>query len=142
MMRTDRISVSLSILALCMLAFPVAALADDAGLATKLLGKWEGQWEMPGTNMKGNLTIKITAAKGNTVDGETMWFRTSVGDVPDHFSGATVKGRRLKANGKLMDFVVTVSEDGMSIEGKWNNHAIELGATVNGGGPIKLKKVE
>lgn len=142
MMRTCRILFSLSILALCMLAFPIAALADDAGLATKLLGKWEGQWEKPGTNRKGNLTIKITAAKGNAVDGETMWFGTSVGDVPDHFSGATVKGQRLKAVGNTIDFVVTVSEDGMSLEGRWNNHAMGLGATANSSGPIKLEKVE
>lgn len=45
-MRTRRLSfLARSILTLCVLTFPVPALADDAGLATKLLGKWEGQWE-------------------------------------------------------------------------------------------------
>ncbi len=140
-MRICRLSsLALSTLALCLLAIPVAALADDAGLAAKLVGKWEGQWEKPSANMKGNLTIKITAAKGNTVDGETMWFATSVGDVRDRFSGATVKGRKLNAGGDAMDFVVTVSEDGTSIEGKWSNHPALSG--MNSSGPIKLKKVE
>lgn len=96
---------------------------------------------MGSNSRQGNLTIKITAAKGNTVDGETTWFGTSVGDVSDRFSGAKLKDRRLKVYGDTMDFVVTVSEDGTSIEGQWSNHAAALSGR-NASGPIKLKKVE
>lgn len=129
MIRTCR----LSLLALCMLAFPVAALSDDAGLAARLVGKWEGQWAF--AENKGNLAVKITAAKGATVDGEMTWFGTVAGDVPDRFSGAKLKNRRLEVSGDTMNFVATVSEDEKSMDGKWSNN---FGAT----GAIKLKKVE
>jgi len=123
----------LSLLALCMLAFPVAALADDAGLAAKLVGKWEGQWEFG--DVKGNLTVKITAAKDATVEGEMTWFGTAAGDVSERFKVAKVKGRQLKVSGDAMSFVATVSEDEKSMDGKWTN---DFGVT----GPLKLKKIE
>jgi hypothetical protein len=139
-MRTRRLSfLARSLLTLCVLAFPVLAFADDAGLAARLTGKWAGQWE--NAFCQGDLTIRITAAKGSTLDGESIWFGTVVGDVSDSFSGATLRYRVLKAIGKTMDFVVTVSEDGTSFDGRWFNHAESYGG-LRANGPIKLKKVE
>lgn len=63
------------------------------------------------------------------------WFGTVAGDVPDRFSGAKLKNRRLEVSGDTMNFVATVSEDEKSMDGKWSNN---FGAT----GAIKLKKVE
>ena len=124
---------TLSLLALCLLAVPAAALADDAGLAAKLVGKWEGQWEFG--DVKGNLTVKITAAKDAAVDGEMTWFGTAAGDVTEHFKVGKVKGRQLKVSGDAMNFVATVSEDEKSMDGKWTN---DFGVS----GPLKVKKAE
>jgi hypothetical protein len=129
MIRTCR----LSLLALCMLAFPAAALADDAGLAAKLVGKWEGQWSF--AEVKGNLTVKVTAVKDATLEGESTWFGTVAGDVTEKFKTAKVKGRQLKVSGDAMSFVVTVSEDEKSMDGKWTN---DMGVS----GPLTVKKVE
>ena len=139
-MRIRRLSfLACALLTLCVLAFPVHARADDAGLAARLIGRWDGQWE--NAFCKGGLTIRITAANGNTLDGETTWFGTVVGDVSDRFSGATLRFRVLKAAGNTMDFVVTVSEDGTSLEGRWFNHSEAYGG-LRANGPIKLKKQE
>ncbi|HVO50755.1 MAG TPA: hypothetical protein VMV60_07160 [Thermoanaerobaculia bacterium] len=139
-MRIRRLSfLARSLLTLCVLALPVPARADDAGLAARLVGKWDGQWQ--NAFCKGGLTIRITAAKGNTLDGETIWLGTIVGDVSDRFSGATLKFRVLKATGNTMDLVVKVSEDGTSLEGWWFNHAGAYGG-LRANGPIKLKKLE
>jgi hypothetical protein len=124
-------SCRLFLLAICMLAFPFAALADDADLAARLVGKWEGRWEFGDAG--GRLTARITSAKRNSLEGETTWFGTVAGDVSDRFGSATLKGRKLKVSEQTMDFVVTVSEDGTSMEGKWTNPA---GVT----GPMTLKK--
>jgi hypothetical protein len=123
-------SCRLSLLAICMLAFPFAALADDADLAAKLVGTWEGRWVFGDAG--GKLTARITAAKGNSLDGETTWFGTVAGDFNDSFTGAKLKDRKLKVSEGTMDFVVTVSEDGTSMEGKWTSPV----AT----GPMSLKK--
>lgn len=120
-----------SLLALCLLALPFKALADDAALAAKLVGSWEGRWEYAGAG--GKLTAAIASAKGDTLDGETKWFETVAGDVTDAFSGARLKDRKLEASGQAMSFVVTVSEDGKSMKGKWTNPA---GAS----GSMTLKK--
>lgn len=122
---------TLSLLAICMLAFPFAALADDADLAAKLVGSWEGKWEFGDAG--GKLTARITSAKGNSLEGTTKWFGTVAGDVTDRFSSAKLKDRKLEVSEQTMDFVVTVSEDGTFMEGKWTNPA---GIT----GPMSLKK--
>jgi hypothetical protein len=128
MMTTRR----LILLAICILAFPFAALADDAELAAKLVGNWEGRWEFADNG--GKLTVKITAAKGDSLEGESMWFATVAGDFKDSFSKAILKDRKLKVSEQTMDFVVTVSEDGKSMEGKWTSPMAS--------GPMKIKKVE
>jgi hypothetical protein len=124
---------TLSLLALCLLAIPAAAFADDAGMAAGLVGTWKGQWEFG--DVKGNLTLKITAAKDAAVDGEMTWFGTAAGDVTEHFKVGKVKGRQLKVSGDAMSFVATVSEDGKSMDGKWTN---DFGVS----GPLKVKKAE
>jgi hypothetical protein len=123
----------LSLLALCMLAFPAAALADDAGLAAKLVGTWKGQWAFG--EVKGNLTVKVTAAKDATLEGETTWFGTVAGDVTERFKVAKVKGRKLNVSGDAMSFVATVSDDEKSIDGKWTN---DMGVS----GTLKAGKAE
>jgi hypothetical protein len=123
-------SCRLSLLAMCMLAFPFTALADDVALAAKIVGSWEGRWEYGDAG--GKLTAKITSAKGNSLEGETKWFGTVAGDFSDSFSSAKLTDRKLKVSERTMDFVVTVSEDGTSMEGKWTSPA----AT----GPMSLKK--
>jgi hypothetical protein len=112
-------SCGLTLLAVCMLAFPGAAPADDADLASRLVGSWEGRWEFG--DVGGRLTARITSAKGDSLEGETMWFGTTAGDVGDKFKSAKLKNRKLKVSEETMDFVVTVSEDGTSMEGKWTN---------------------
>jgi hypothetical protein len=124
---------TLTLLALCILAVPLTALADDAGLAAKLVGKWEGQWSFG--EVKGNLTIKVTAAKDATLEGETTWFATVAGDVTERFKTAKLKGRKLNVSGDVMTFVATVSEDEKSMDGKWTN---DMGVS----GPLTVKKVE
>lgn len=124
-------SCRLSLLAICALAFSFTALADDAGLAAKLVGSWEGRWEFGGAG--GRLTARITSAQGSSLEGETMWFGTAAGDVGDKFKSAKLKSRKLKVAEETMDFAVTVSEDGTSMEGTWTN---PFGIS----GPMSLKK--
>ena len=123
----------LSLLALCLLAIPAAALADDAGTAAGLVGTWKGQWEFG--DVKGNLTVKVTAAKDATLEGETTWFGTVAGDVTERFKVAKVKGRQLKVSGDAMSFVATISDDGKSMDGKWTN---DMGVS----GPFKVRKAD
>jgi len=125
-------SFGLFLLATCLLASPFAALADDEALAAKLVGSWEGRWEYGDAG--GKLTVKITSAKGSSLEGETKWYGTVAGDFGDSFSGAKLKDRKLKVSEQTMDFVATVSEDGTSMEGKWTSPV----AT----GPMSLKKKE
>jgi hypothetical protein len=128
---------AIALLALGMLAFPFAALADDAppadkdaALAAKLVGNWEGRWEYGDAG--GKLTVTITSAKGNSLEGKSTWFGTVAGDFNDTFSSAKLKDRKFKVGEPTMDFVATVSEDGTSMEGKWTSPAAA--------GPLKLKK--
>jgi len=120
----------LSLLAVSLVVFATAAPADDAALAAKLVGSWEGKWQYE--NMGGKLTAKITSSSGNSLKGETVWFGTAVGDFSDRFSSAKVKDGKLKVSEQIMDFEATVSEDGSSMEGTWTSPA--------GSGPMSLKK--
>ena len=113
-----------------MLTFSPAARADDAALAAKLVGTWEGKWEFNGVG--GKLTAKITSSAGNSLKGETTWFGTAVGDFSDRFTSAKVKEGKLKVSEQTMDFEATVSEDGNSVEGTWTSPV----AT----GPMSLKR--
>jgi len=122
---------TLSLLALCLFAVPAAVLADDAGTAAGLVGTWDGQWEFG--EIKGNLTVKITAAKDAGVEGEMTWFGTAAGDVTERFKVAKVKGQQLKVSGDAMSFVATVSGDGKSMDGKWTN---DMGVS----GPLKVRR--
>ena len=127
----------LVLLAICMLAFPLALLAEDAppadkdaALAAKLVGSWEGKWEF--ANAGGRLTVTITAANGSSLEGKSVWYETVAGDFADTFSKAALKDRKLKVSESTMDFVATVSEDGTSMEGKWSSPMAS--------GPLNLKK--
>jgi hypothetical protein len=122
---------------ICIVALPLAALAEDpapadkdAALAAKLVGNWEGKWEF--ANNGGRLTVTITAAKDNTLEGKSVWYETVAGDFADTFSKATLKDRKLKVSESTMDFTATVSEDGKSMEGKWTSPMAS--------GPLNLKK--
>jgi hypothetical protein len=55
-----------------------------------------------------------------------------VGDFSDRFSSAKVKDGKLKVSQQTMDFVVTISEDGNTLEGTWTSPVAS--------GPMKLKK--
>ena len=123
-------SFRLSLLTLGLVALPV--LADDAEQAAKLVGTWEGKWEY--AEMSGKLTAKITAASGNTLKGETVWYATAVGDFNDRFTKAILKGSKLKVTEQTMDFEVTLSEDGKSMVGTWTSPAAS--------GPMSLKLKE
>jgi hypothetical protein len=125
------------LLALCMLAVPMAALAadappsdKDAALAAKLVGNWEGRWMF--ADAGGKVIVTITAAKGNSLEGKSTWFETVAGDFNDTFTSATLKDRKLKVGESTMDFTATVSEDGTSMEGKWSSPMAS--------GPLKLQK--
>ena len=120
----------LSLLVVGMLAFPMVVRADDAALAAKLVGTWEGRWEY--ADMGGKLTAKITSSSGNALKGETTWFGTAVGDFSDRFNSAKVKDGKLKVSEQTMDFEATVSEDGSALEGTWTSPVAS--------GPMKLKK--
>jgi len=120
----------LSLLAVCVLTMAPAALADDAALAAKLVGNWEGKWEFGEAG--GRLTARITASSGNTLKGETKWFATAVGDFSDRFSSAKLKDGKLKVSERTMDFEATVSEDGTSMTGTWSSPMAS--------GPMSLKK--
>ncbi len=123
-------SFRLPLVASCLLALPSAALADDAALAARLVGTWEGRWEYGETG--GKLMVDVKAASGNSLRGETTWYGTAVGDFRDRFSGAKLKDGKLKASESTMDFEALVSEDGTAMEGKWTSPA--------GSGPLKLRK--
>lgn len=119
-----------SLLAVSLLTFSPAALADDVALAAKLVGTWEGKWEF--NDMGGKLIARITSSSGNTLKGETTWFGTAVGDFSDRFTSAKVKDGKLKVSEPTMDFEATVSEDGTTMKGTWTSPV----AT----GPMNLKK--
>ena len=125
-------SCRLSLLAVAVLALPAAAQADDAALAAKLVGSWEGKWEY--AEMSGKLTAKITSASGNSLKGETIWYATAVGDFNDRFTKATLKAGKLKVVEQTMDFEVTVTADGSSMVGTWTSPVAS--------GPMSMKKKE
>ena len=123
-------SIRLSLLAATILLVAPAARADDASLAAKLVGAWEGRWEY--AEAGGKLTAKITSSSGNSIKGETTWFATAVGDFSDRISSAKLKDGKLKVSEQTMDFEVTISEDGTTMEGTWTSPMAS--------GPMKLKK--
>lgn len=104
--------------------------ADDAALAARLVGTWEGRWQYE--DMSGRLTIRITSASGNSLKGESTWYATAVGDFSDRFTSARVTSGKLKATERTMDFEATVSEDGNTLEGTWTSPA--------GSGPMKVQR--
>lgn len=106
------------IAALVLAAVP-ALPADDAATAAKLVGTWEGRWEFG--DMGGKLVVKITAATGNVLKGESTWFGTAVGDFSDKFTKATVKGREVKFPEPTMDFDGILSEDDLAMKGTWTS---------------------
>jgi hypothetical protein len=129
----------LTLVAACILALPLSALAadpapapadKDAAFAAKLVGNWEGRWMF--ADAGGKLTVTITSAKGNSLEGKSVWFETVAGDFADTFTTATVKDLKLKVAESTMDFKATVSEDGLSMEGTWTSPMAS--------GPLKLKK--
>ena len=123
-------SLRLALTTACVLAMAPVAHADDAALAAKLVGAWEGRWEYD--QVGGKLTVTFKSAAGDTLKGESTWFGTAVGDFSDSFSKAKVKGLKLKVPESTMDFEATVSEDGTSLAGTWSSPM----AT----GALKLKK--
>jgi hypothetical protein len=120
----------LSLLTACMVVLAPAAMADDAALAAKLVGNWEGRWEFAESG--GKLTAKITSSSGNSLKGETTWYATAVGDFSDRFTSAKLKDGKLKVAEQTMDFEATVSEDGTTMTGTWTSPMAS--------GPMSLKK--
>jgi hypothetical protein len=113
----------LFLLPACVLALSsVAFAADDAALAAKLVGQWEGTWEYDSAPSK--LTATFTAATGNILTGETLWYATAKGDLKDTFTKATLKGGKLNVPESTINFTAKVSEDGMSMTGEWSFGAI------------------
>lgn len=124
-------SFRLPFLVLGLVAAPLAAQADDAAMAAKLVGAWEGRWEFGGAG--GRLTARITAATGTALKGETTWFATAVGDFSDRITKSKLKGLKLTISEETMDFEATLSEDGTSMEGTWTSPMAS--------GPMRLKKL-
>ncbi|MBI4913363.1 MAG: hypothetical protein HY823_11535 [Acidobacteria bacterium] len=122
--------IRLPLLSVCLLALPLPAQEADAALAAQLVGEWEGRWEFEKNG--GRLTAKIRSGSGNSLKGETTWYATVVGDFNDSFTSAKVKGRKLTVREQTMDFEVTVSEDGTTLEGTWTSPVAS--------GPMKLLK--
>ena len=129
----------LALVVVCILALPLAAVAadpapapadKDAAFAAKLVGNWEGRWTF--AEAGGKLTVTVTSVKGNALEGKSVWFETVAGDFADTFTSATVKERKLKVGESTMDFVATISEDGLSMDGKWTSPMAS--------GPLTLKK--
>jgi hypothetical protein len=120
----------LSFLTLAILAAPAAAFADDAELAAKLVGTWEGRWTFGDAG--GKLVVTIKAAAGNALKGDSTWYDTAVGDHHDTFSKATIKGFKLAVREEVMDFEATVAADGTAIDGTWTSPMAS--------GPLSLKK--
>ena len=109
----------LPLLAVCVLALPSPAMADDAALASKLVGTWEGKWLYD--TMGGKLIVKITAASGTSLKGKSTWYATAVGDFEDSFTKTKLKDGKLTVSEATMDFEATVNEDGTSMEGTWTS---------------------
>lgn len=123
-------SFRLALLAVSVLAVqPV--LADDAALAAKLVGTWEGRWEFEKVGDK--VTATFASATGNVLKGSTLWYGTAVGDFKDSFTKARLKDGKLQVPESTMDFEATVSEDGTSMTGTWTSPMAS--------GVVKLRKV-
>jgi len=123
-------SCRLAVLAVSVLAIQ-PAFADDAALAAKLVGTWEGRWEFEKAGDK--VTATFASATGNVLKGSTIWFGTAVGDFKDSFTKAKLKDGKLQVPESTMDFAVTVSEDGTSMTGTWTSPMAS--------GAVNLKKV-
>ena len=121
-------SVRRSLLAASVLVAAPLAMADDAAVAASLVGTWEGKWSYD--TMGGKLQVKITAANGANLKGESIWFATAVGDFKDTFSKAKVKGNKLEVGEPTMDFEATISEDGKSMTGTWTSPMATGGLTL------------
>ena len=122
----------LPLLAACVLALPSPLLADDAALAAKLVGTWEGKWTFDTTG--GKLVVTIASASGTSLKGKSMWYATAVGDFGDAFTKTKLKDGKLTVTESTMDFEAKVSEDGTSMEGTWTSPMASGGVT--------LKKLE
>lgn len=117
-----------SLLAATLLVAAPLALADDASVAASLVGTWEGRWSYD--TMGGKLQVKITAANGANLKGESIWFATAVGDFKDTFSKAKVKGNKVEVGEPTMDFEATLSEDGQTMTGTWTSPVATGGLTL------------
>ena len=115
MLRMNRIP----LLVAGLLAFPAAGYADDAAVAAKLVGVWEGRWDYEGAGDK--LVVKVASAAGNILKGTSKWFGTAVGDFEDSFSKATLKDSKLKFPESTMDFEGVLAEEGTTMTGKWTS---------------------
>jgi hypothetical protein len=107
----------LPLLAACVLALPAAAQADDAALAAKLVGTWEGRWSYD--TMGGKLVVTITSAAGTSLKGKSTWYATAVGDFNDAFTKTKLKDGKLTVTEATMDFEATVNAEGTAMEGTW-----------------------
>ncbi len=129
-----KVSLVRSLLALCLMAMASSiALAADADIAPKLVGKWEGKWIFGSAG--GKLTAEITAAEGTQLKGEATWFGTAAGDLKLPFGKAEIKDGTVKIE-QMYNLSLTgkVSEDAKSMTGTWESAA--------GNGPMELKKID
>lgn len=122
---------------------------DDVGLASALVGRWEGTWashghDVPMMNLaalagnrqpKGRLVAVIDSAQGVDVRGRASWFSTSVGDLELDFMLARVKGGRLFVDHhRGFSFEASLSADGQSMSGSFTNRQ-------GGSGSLEIRKV-
>lgn len=107
------------------------AIADDAEIAAKLKGNWQGYWQF-GERI-GRMSARVTGAEETRLQGEVIWFGMAPQALKLPFDKAEIKDGAFKL---IHDYGLTidgkVSADGKSIKGTW-------GSAV-GGGPVELKK--
>ena len=116
-----------------LLAISVMAFANDAEVAGKLAGNWEGTWKIG--DIAGKLTANINGVSGEKFKGDATWFGTQVGDLKLPISSAKVKEGKVFVDQPYgMSFEAKLSEDNKSMEGSWSSAA--------GNGPMSLKKID
>lgn len=100
-----------------LLALTGMAFANDAEVANKLNGNWEGEWSV--AQYRGKFVLVVNGIEGNTVKGEGHFYDTATGDTKEPLSKAVVENGVLVASQPSgMALKLKLSDD-QTLKGSW-----------------------
>ncbi len=87
-----------------------AEMQAKAASQSKLVGTWEGKWEIDNLGYEGKAVLKIERVEGNEVFGVAIMSDTPYGDMTETFVKATFDGTKMLVKHKSADYALTLTE--------------------------------